>query len=122
MHPFTHHPHGEDYHNIAIMITKSICSDRGYSFLDPRGLKDKGIFPGEPDVYVRVPNHKGFVNYIIEIETNPSKASITKKTNQFTGDGVHDLILIDMRMLAKKRDWKQVRLGELIAFLEERIP
>ena len=47
---------------------------------------------------------------------------VIEKTAQFTGDGVHDLILIDMRQLVKKRDWKQVRLGELIDFLEERIP
>ena len=122
MHPFNHSPHGERFHDTAILITKSICSERQYSFLDPRGLKDWNIFPGVPDVYVRVPNHRVFVNYIIEIETNPSKASITKKTAQFSGDGVHELILIDMRILCKKKDWKNIKLGELVAFLEERIP
>jgi hypothetical protein len=119
---FIHHPHGEEYHNIAIMITKSICSKRGYTFLDPRPFKDKGIYPGDPDVCVRVNNKTGFMNYVLEIETNPTKASVTKKKTQFQADGVTDLIIIDMRILSRKRDWKVVKLGELIAFLDGMIP
>jgi hypothetical protein len=119
---FIHHPHGEPYHDTAIMCAKSICSQRGYTFLDPRPFKDKGIYPGDPDVCIRVANKTGFMNYVIEIETNPTKVSITKKTAQFQADGVTDLIIVDMRILSKKRDWKDVKLGELIAFLEKMIP
>ena len=96
----------------AIMCAKSICSQRGYTFLDPRPFKDKGIYPGDPDVCVRVANKTGFMNYVIEIETNPTKASITKKTAQFQADGVTDLIIVDMRILSKNRDWKDVKLGD----------
>jgi hypothetical protein len=116
---FVHHNHGDRMHNLAIMIVKSICAERGYSFLDPRPFKDKAIYPGDPDVCVRIPGKQGnYENRIIEIETNPTTASSTTKRNQFSGDGITDLIIIDMRKLVKGRDWQAVKVGDLYAFLE----
>lgn len=116
---FWHHNHGDELHNISIMLVKSICASRGYIFLDPLPFKSKAIYPGDPDVIVRIPGKKGMYEHrIIEIETNPTKASIEKKTRQFSGDGITDLIIIDMKQLVKKRDWKKITLGELKEFLE----
>lgn len=120
---FTHHNHGDFLHNISIMLVKSICAERGYIFLDPLPFKCKAIYPGDPDVIVRIPGKKGMYEHrIIEIETNPTKESISKKTKQFSGDGITDLIIIDMRLLTKRRSWENITLSEIREFLEERTP
>lgn len=120
---FIHHNHGETFHNLAVMITKSICAERGYTFLDPRPFKDKAIYPGDPDVIVRITGKRGMYEHkIIEIDTNPTKATNTKKIAQFSGDGITDLILIDLRMLTKKKDWKVLKIGDLYDFLEVWVP
>jgi len=120
---FIHHNHGDAMHNLAIMVGKSICAGRGYQFLNPDPLKAKAIYPGEPDIYVRIFGaHGQYKNYVIEIETTPTKASIDKKTKQFSGDGLHELIIVDMRKLIKRKDWKNITVGELITFLELWVP
>lgn len=127
---FRHAPHGETLHDIAIMIGKSICAERDYAFLDPRPLNDKHIYPGIPDIYIRrskkTPSGAkvihGYEDWIIEIESNPTTASISKKKKQFSGDGVTDLIIVDLRKLRNSEEWEKVFLGDLVSFLKEWIP
>lgn len=127
---FRHAPHGETLHDIAIMIGKSICAERDYTFLDPRPLNDKHIYPGIPDIYIRrskkTPNGArvihGYEDWIIEIESNPTTASISKKKKQFSGDGMTDLIIVDLRKLRNSEAWEKVFLGDLVSFLKEWIP
>lgn len=131
---FQHSPHGDTLHDIAIMVAKSLCAERGYTFLDPRPLMDKHIYPGIPDVYIRrnkkTPNGAkiihGYEDFIIEIESNPSAASVSKKKKQFSGDGITDLLIVDLRKLrgngSKPDDWKKVLLGDLVEFLSEWVP
>jgi len=127
---FRHSPHGDTLHDLAIMVGKKICAERGYTFRDPRGLKDKAIYPGVPDIYIRrnkrTPNGAkvihGYEDWIVEIESKPTKASVEQKIKQFSGDGVTDLIIVDLRLLTNGRSWKEVALGEFVEFMEERIP
>jgi hypothetical protein len=119
---FTHHDHGNEMHNLLIMVAKWASIKKGYTILDPRGIKDKGIFPGEPDLMIRVDYKGGWNRYIIEVETNPSSASITKKTNQFTSDGITELLIWDVRTLTKGRDYKEVTLGEMFDWVERGLP
>ncbi|HOK27555.1 MAG TPA: hypothetical protein PLI21_00845 [Methanomassiliicoccaceae archaeon] len=131
---FRHAPHGDMLHDLAIMVGKKICSERGYYFMDPRPLKDKYMYPGIPDIYVRVndrtPNGarivKTWQDWIVEVESNPSAASVLKKKRQFSGDGRTDLIIIDLRKL-KGNDgtpggWRKVLLGDLVDLMMEWIP
>ena len=127
---FRHAPHGDTLHDISIMIGKAICAERDYAFLDPRPLHDKHIYPGIPDIYIRrskkTPSGAkvihGYEDWIIEIESNPTAASITKKRKQFSGDGITDLIIVDLRKLRNSDNWEKVELGDLVAFLKEWIP
>jgi hypothetical protein len=125
---FVHHRHGEDFHNAAIMIFKSVCSERGHQFLDPTWLRTKGIYSsdnpsGDPDIYIRVQTKKGgFYDRILELDTHPTKASDKKKAAQFRPNGVTDLQLIDLRDIAKKKDGMNVTLGDLYAFARMHVP
>jgi len=127
---FRHAPHGDTLHDISIMIGKAICAERDYAFLDPRPLHDKHIYPGIPDIYIRrskkTPSGAkvihGYEDWIIEIESNPTAASISKKRKQFSGDGNMDLIIVDLRKLRNSEDWEKVTLGDLVMFLKEWIP
>jgi len=131
---FQHAPHGDTLHDIAIMIGKSICAERGYTFLDPRPLHDKHIYPGIPDIYIRrskkTPSGAkvihGYEDWIIEIESNPTAASISKKRKQFSGDGITDLLIVDLRKLGGNdgtpKSWRNVKLGDLVDFMSEWVP
>jgi len=131
---FRHSPHGDMLHDLAIMVGKKICSERGYYFMDPRPLKDKFIYPGIPDIYVRANDHlpngarviKTWQDWIVEVETNPSAASVSKKKKQFSGDGRTDLIIVDLRKLrgydGSVNGWRKVSLGDLVDFMNEWIP
>jgi len=127
---FRHAPHGDTMHDICIMVGKAVCARRDYKFMDPRPLHDKAMYPGVPDIYIRR-NDKTrdgarvihiYQDFIIEIESNPTTASIEKKTRQFSGDGRTDLIIVDLRKLDTENDWKAVTLGELVDFMEKWIP
>lgn len=108
-----HKPHGEAVHDLAIFLTERLCEQRKYAFLNPTWLKAKGLYHGEPDVYVRVPHRNvesggkvvhDFTDYIIEVETQPSSESIIKKFNQFEANNAkHELLIIDL--------WKYRRDG-----------
>ena len=127
---FRHAPHGDSLHNLAIMVGKSICAERGYKFMDPRPLHDKAMYPGVPDIYVRrndkTPNGARVIHiyqdFIIEVESKPTTASITKKTKQFSGDGFTDLIIIDLRKLKGTRRWQDITIGELMEFMDMWLP
>ena len=119
---FTHHDHGDTMHNLLIMVAKWTAIKKGYSLLDARGIKDKGIFPGEPDLMIRIDFKGGWNRYIIEVETTPTTASIKKKTNQFTTDGITELLIWDVRTLTKGRDYKDVKLGEMFAWVDGLMP
>jgi hypothetical protein len=98
-----HQVHGNKLHDLAIYLTERACLELGYTFLNKKPLQDKAIYPGIPDVYVRVPWRRtsergqatrGYTDYIIEIETNPTSESILKKQSQFTSPANHELIII----------------------------
>lgn len=127
---FVHSPHGDALHNIAIMIGKSICAERGYHFLPHRALQDKSIYPGIPDIYIRRDDrtHSGARiihrqdHFIIEIESKTTNASIQLKARQFSSDDLTELIIIDLRKLRNSDVWRNVTLGDLVDFMEEWIP
>jgi hypothetical protein len=61
----------------------------------------------------------------IATEINKAPNYVSKrlqKIKQFSGDGVTDLIIVDLRLLTNGRSWKEVALGEFVEFMEERIP
>ena len=101
-----HQVHGNKLHDLAIYLTERMCLELGYTFLNKKPLQDKAIYPGIPDVYVRVPWRRtsergqatrGYTDYIIEIETNPTSESILKKQSQFTSPANHELIIIAVK-------------------------
>jgi hypothetical protein len=101
-----HQLHGDHLHDLAIYLTERACLELGYTFLNKKPLQDKSIWPGIPDVYVRVPWRRtsergqathGYTDYIIEIETNPTSESILKKQSQFTSPANHELIIIAVK-------------------------
>ena len=101
-----HQVHGNKLHDLAIYLTERACLERGYTFLNKKPLADKAIYPGIPDVYVRVPWRRtsergqatrGYTDYIVEIETNPTSESVLKKQSQFTSPANHELIIIAVK-------------------------
>ena len=101
-----HQVHGDHLHDLAIYLTERACLELGYTFLNKKPLADKAIYPGIPDVYVRVPWRRtsergqatrGYTDYIIEIETNPTSESIRKKQSQFASPANHELIIIAVK-------------------------
>lgn len=118
-----HQLHGDHLHDLAIYLTERACLELGYTFLNKKPLQDKAIYPGIPDVYVRVPWRRtsergqatrGYTDYIIEIETNPTSESILKKQSQFASPANHELIIIAV----KQTDSIEV----LMASIEVRLP
>lgn len=121
-----HEIHGDSLHDLAIFLTERECVARGYKFLNKQTLKDKAIYPGIPDVYVRIPTHmtdskgksKGsYLDYIIEIETYATSASIEKKRKQFDLNSGTELIIISLRELDDWQNW-----FELEQRIKERLP
>jgi hypothetical protein len=126
MEGFFHHPHGEALHDLCIYLTKRLCYERDYIFLDPKWLAGKALYPGEPDVYVRVPYRRteskgrathGYIDYIIEIETRASRNSIEKKINQFYGPNLEILIIDLAKFEGDKSNWH-----DLQKYISERLP
>lgn len=109
-----HDVHGYPLHDLAIYLTERICLNRGYKFLNKTALNDKGIYPGIPDVFIRVEagytdskgrKHNAWQDYIIEIETKATRASIEKKTNQFDSTSGLELIIIDLSNVKHWDSW-----------------
>jgi hypothetical protein len=126
--PILIEPHGDRLHCHAIFESKLICRERGYKELDASALQRKSLYPGIPDIYVRVPWRRtdgngggathGFTDYIIEVETDATKQSIARKKAQYdTSLKGHDLIVINLAKLNKAND-----LNTLRNYLETMIP
>jgi hypothetical protein len=110
--------HGGMFHFISLCIATKICNDRGYKILDSRWFKDKQYYKGEPDIYFEVPDKKHPQRYVLEIETNPTTASIELKEEQFMNHvmGV-ELLIADMRKVLDQMKWMDIE-----DYLKSRIP
>lgn len=110
--------HGGMFHFVSLCIATKVINDRGYKLLDSRWFKDKAYYKGEPDIYFEVPDKKHPQRYVLEIETNPTTASIDKKNEQFQAHVIGvDLIIADMRKVEDQGNWISIE-----RYLKERIP
>lgn len=83
--------HGDFCHRLAIYILKDILAYKGVKFRDERQFKSLYHSPCEPDIFVEFTDthRKGNRKFkqkelhVIEVETNPTRASITKKQQQY---------------------------------------
>jgi hypothetical protein len=115
--------HGGLYHSTCIMICKYVCWKRGYKIKNPEGFASLYKTPGIPDIYISY-QYKGKddrnqtrtleKSVCIEIETNPSEASILKKTEQFTRPGMGEPIIIDV--IKGFQDYKEKQISKRKTF------
>ena len=125
-----HEVHGDSIHDLSIFLVERYAEKKGYKFLNKKALQDKAIYPGIPDVLFRkedkITRSKGkkvslWMDYIIEVESNPSKESTELKTRQFQTDGICDLLIIPLNQYPRMQEFAK----EFFAFedwLRGRLP
>ena len=125
-----HEVHGDSIHDLSIFLVERYAEKKNYKFLNKKALQDKSIYPGIPDVLFRkedkIIRSKGkkvnlWMDYIIEIESNPTKQSTELKTNQFQTDGICDLLIIPLNQYPRMQEFAK----EFFAFedwLRGRLP
>jgi len=111
---FYHEIHGDSVHDLTIFLIERYCEKKGYKPLKKEALRDKMIYPSIPDVFVRkedkITSSRGkkvnlWMDYIIEVESNPSKQSTELKTNQFQTDGICDLLIIPLNLYPRLHEF-----------------
>jgi len=94
-------PHGGLLHIHAMLAAKIIAREKGYRELDGSWMKDKGYYPGIPDLVVET-DPKRYARAIIEIEVHLTKAAEKKKKDQFDRSlKGYDLFIINLAGLKK---------------------
>lgn len=129
-HPVISHPYHGDYaHNIYLFVAEMLCMEKEFKFLNGEWFQSKHLYPGIPDIYIEQ-KYKGkddrgsrctlTKKYVIEIETNASKASIEKKKAQFESSTVgHEMIVIPMN---KMPDADKENIFKIREFIDRYLP
>jgi len=102
-----HRIHGHSTHDLAIYLAERHLKIKKCILKDPTIFKKKFYYPGEPDIYFDVIEGGKRYTYIVEMESNPTKANTEKKNNQFKGSnaGITDMILIDLSKCEHPENW-----------------
>ena len=97
---FIHRIHGHPTHDLAIFLAQRHLKNKGCILKDPDVFKKKYLFPGEPDIYFDYVEKGKKYTFIVEMESNPTKANTIKKTHQFkdSNSGITDMIIIDLSL------------------------
>ena len=114
-----HRIHGHSLHDIAIYLAERHLKIKKAKLRDTKVYKDKFYFAGEPDIVFDYVEKGEIYTYVVEMETNPTKASVEKKTNQFklSNCGITDLIIIDLSKCEHPENWV-----ELDAYIKKWLP
>lgn len=108
--------HGDFPHRLAIYVLKDILTYKGVKFRDERQFKKLYHSPCEPDIFFeftqtyRKGNKKQKIKelHVIEVETNPTAASVNKKQQQYEEAlaGVQ-LTVIDIGKILTLTGWEK---------------
>jgi len=80
---FYHHIHGDQLHDLAIYFLQYEIVKKGGILQEPSIYKKKMYWPCEPDIIFTIVEKGVRYIHVIEVETDATKASLEKKTNQY---------------------------------------
>lgn len=118
---FYHQMHGDRLHDLVRYLVEYYIVSKGGRLMDRETFKKKHYLPCEPDVIFQFLEKGTKYIYVVEVETNPTKESVAKKSAQYMDStaGITDLVVLD---LSKMKDHEQVNWLLIDKFIKERMP